>query len=140
MKHILIATHGRLAEGFASSIKILLDREDINCINAYIDEKDKDYTKDIEKFLSMIDMNDEAVIFTDIFGGSVNQKIVKLVHKSEKKVFIVTQVNLPIILEVLLTTESLSYQLIEKMINDSPVKLVKINELSHNNDDSDFFN
>lgn len=140
MKHILIATHGRLAEGFASSIKILLDREDINCINAYIDEKDKDYTKDIEKFLSMIDTNDEAVIFTDIFGGSVNQKIVKLVHESEKKVFIVTQVNLPIILEVLLTTESLSYQLIEKMINDSPVKLVKINELSHNNDDSDFFN
>lgn len=139
MKHILIATHGSLAEGFASSIKILLGREDINCINAYIEGEDKEYTKDIENFLSMININDEAVIFTDIFGGSVNQKIVKLVYESEKKVFIVTQVNLPIILEVLLTTESLSYQLVERMINDSPVKLVKIKELFHNNDDSDFF-
>lgn len=140
MKKILIATHGRLAEGFASSVKILVGREDIDYINAYIEGEDNDYTKDIENFLSTVGIDDEAVIFTDIFGGSINQKVVKIVHESERNVFIVTQVNLPIILEVLLTTETLSYPLIEEMINNSPVKLVKIEELFNDNDDADFYN
>ncbi len=73
MKKILIASHGHLASGIQSSIGILTGNKDaVQAIDAYVD--DSDYTQAIQAFLDSVGPNDEAVIFTDIYGGSVFSK------------------------------------------------------------------
>lgn len=74
MKKILIATHGYLADGFKSSISLLTGGEDaIETICAYVDESD--YTARIQTFVDSLSPEDDGVIFTDIYGGSVCQKV-----------------------------------------------------------------
>lgn len=141
MKKILIATHGTLAEGFASAVEILTGVDSIEYINAYVTPDESDYSGRIITFLDSLSSSDEGIIFTDIFGGSVNQKVVSLVEKSGKKVFIVTQINLPIVLEIVLTTENLSNELIEKFIQNSNVRNVDLAELeTEASSEEDFFN
>lgn len=137
MKRILLASHGKLASGIKSSIKILTGKEDqIETIDAYLD--DADFTVEVEKFLKGLKENQQYYIFTDIYGGSVNQKVVsKVVEKSFKNVQIITGMNLPIVLAVLLETEKISKERLKKLILASQVKLVTVN--SNDNSEENFF-
>ena len=72
MKKILIATHGHLASGYLSSIELLAGTtEGITVINAYVEENDFD--QELMKFVDGVTENDQIFVFTDLFGGSVNQ-------------------------------------------------------------------
>lgn len=76
MKKILIATHGHLASGFLSSIQLLTGKvQEITVINAYVDECD--YEQELNVFVNQVNEQDQIFVFTDLFGGSVNQKITK---------------------------------------------------------------
>ena len=73
MRKVLVATHGYLADGIKSSVGILTGREDcITCIDAYVDQSD--YTPQLRAFIDSVEEGDEAVIFTDMYGGSVNRE------------------------------------------------------------------
>ncbi len=62
-----------MAGGIQSSLNILADKgDDVEVINAYI--TDEDYTPQIVNFIESIGENEQGIIFTDLFGGSVNQK------------------------------------------------------------------
>ena len=97
-KKILIASHGKLAGGIQSSLNILADKgDDVEVINAYI--TDEDYTPQIVNFIESIGENEQGIIFTDLFGGSVNQKAVTQVATAKKEnIFIISNANLAIVL------------------------------------------
>lgn len=124
MKKILIITHGNLAEGFAGAIKILTGFDNISFINAYVEDQEVDIDTELKLFIESIESTDEGIIFTDLFGGSVNQKVMRMVQYLNSDMFIITQVNLPIILQVLLCNETLNREKIEEMIRQSPVQLI----------------
>ena len=44
-------------------------------INAYVDECD--YEQELNVFVNQVNEQDQIFVFTDLFGGSVNQKITK---------------------------------------------------------------
>lgn len=137
MKKILIATHGMLAEGFKSSIGILLGNTDnIQTINAYTDNSVGDYSKCILKFISSIGESDEGIIFTDILGGSVNQKVCQLCINKDN-IFIVTGTNLMCILSVLLENRPLTDKILKEIAESSLVSLVKMNIENKINNDTD---
>lgn len=131
MKKILIATHGKLADGFASSLKILLNKTDIQTINAYLDDEneDADYISQINSFIDSLQPDDEGVIFTDIYGGSVNQKVIQAVVPSTKSVVVITQTNLAIVLQVSLATAPLTNETIASMISESTPQNIDINKI-----------
>ncbi|AMB96593.1 PTS sugar transporter subunit IIA [Aerococcus urinae] len=136
-KKILIASHGHLASGFKSSIKILTGLEDqVQVIDAYV--TDEDYTSQIDQFLADIEAEDQGIIFTDIFGGSVNQRIVsRCLHSDKaKQVFVISNANLGVILSVLLSPDELSEASLQAEIEESAVKLV---QLEVEESDEDFF-
>lgn len=139
----LIATHGKLASGFQSSLNILTGKGDkVSVIDAYLD--DSDYTPKIDAFIDSIGPNEQGVIFTDLYGGSVNQKIVaRLAAKSGKDVFLIANSNLAIILSVILqpVDTKLTDDIINKAIGESAVKLVKLETSDSNSDEDtdDFF-
>lgn len=139
----LIATHGKLASGFQSSLNILTGKGDkVSVIDAYLD--DSDYTPKIDAFIDSIGPNEQGVIFTDLYGGSVNQKVVaRLAAKSGKDIFLIANSNLAIILSVILqpVDTKLTDDIINKAIGESAVKLVKLETSDSNSDEDtdDFF-
>ena len=140
MKRILIASHGHLASGIQSSIGILTGNPDaVQSIDAYVD--DSDHTENIKAFLDSVEPGDEAVIFTDIYGGSVFQKVVRL-QPERYGVFHVTGVNLPAVVQVLLSAEPITEQSLDSLVGEAQQYLQRVAppEVSDSEEaDGDFF-
>ncbi|MBY7025950.1 PTS sugar transporter subunit IIA [Clostridium botulinum] len=137
-KKYLIATHGELAKGIQSSLNILAGiGKDVEVINAYI--TDEDYTPKIVNFIENIGDDEQGVIFTDLFGGSVNQKTVTEVLNSKKdNIFIISNANLAIVLSMMFSVEeTFNEEYIKKSIEESQITLVST-KIS-NDDEEDFF-
>ena len=129
-RKILIATHGEMAKGLQSSLNVLAGKgESIEVINAYM--TDADYTPEIIQFIETVNEEDQAIIFTDLYGGSVNQKVVTEVLQAKRNnIFIVSNANLAIILSLMFLAENqvITDEIIEDAIKESQVQLVKINQ------------
>ena len=137
MTDILIASHGHFASGLKSSIEILMGMsKNIKVIDAYVDKSD--YMKQIDDFITK--STRPAVIFTDLKGGSVNQKVVLRVAK-EKDIFVVTQTNLAVVLAVLLDTEKLTKKHLQDLVKQSQVELFQIDDDNNSlaNQEEEFF-
>lgn len=130
-KKILIITHGKLAEGFASAIKILTGFDNLSFINAYVEDEEVNIDEEIKSFVESVEATDEGIIFTDLFGGSVNQKVMRMAQCLNPNIVIITQVNLPIILQILLCNEILTKEKIKEMIDQSPIELIDSSYLSN---------
>lgn len=102
MNKFLIATHGALASGILSTIEIIIgNNKNIEYIDAFTEGTD--LVKELGTFIQEIDENDVGVIFTDLRGGSVNQKAFNMVGNTDKKnIFVVTGFNLALILSLVL--------------------------------------
>ena len=70
MRRFLIVTHGKMADGMAQSIEMVLGkRNDLTWLCAYVDGKS--LSELIDPVIEAYDDSDEIVIFTDISHGSV---------------------------------------------------------------------
>lgn len=141
MKRILVASHGYLADGIKSSVGILTGNEDlITAVNAYVD--DSDYTSKIQDFIDAVEPGDDAIIFTDIYGGSVFQKVC-LLEPEKHGIQHVTGVNLAAVIEALITTEPLSAETVDGIVSGASALMQRV-ALSEKTDDpndsgDDFF-
>ncbi|MCR0193728.1 PTS fructose transporter subunit IIA [[Clostridium] innocuum] len=133
---VLIATHGMMASGVVNTLSLFTDCNDIRYLNAYVDESD--YTQQIVDFINQIDETETAIIFTDIIGGSVNQKVVAMNHR--KNVKIITGFNLALILEIIMADATQDEQ-IEVIIEQAreQMKLIKLDLLQDSNDNEALF-
>ena len=140
MKKILIATHGYLASGYLSSIELLAGTtEGITVINAYVEENDFD--QELMKFVDGVTENDQIFVFTDLFGGSVNQKVTRTFLEQSSSATVIAGFNLPIVLEILLATDELTETRIQEMVKKCREEL-KVNSVREEvlvNDEEDFF-
>lgn len=139
MKKFLIASHGTFASGLKKSIKILTGKEDILTIDAYVDGSDScaDLTIKLNQFLDSISKDDYGIIFTDLVGGSVNQEITLKTFDYDN-VFVITSVNLPIVLSTILDTEVPTKDRLRTLIEQSPVQLSEISNIQQSGTDKDF--
>ena len=133
---VLIATHGMMASGVVNTLSLFTDCNDIRYLNASVDESD--YTQQIVDFINQIDETETAIIFTDIIGGSVNQKVVAMNHR--KNVKIITGFNLALILEIIMSDATQDEQ-IEVIIEQAreQMKLIKLDLLQDSNDNEALF-
>ena len=114
MKKILVASHGHLASGIKSSVQILTGMADqIEAIDCYVDESD--FTPRIEAFIESVGPDDEGVIFTDIYGGSVFQKVV-LLEPEKHGILHVTGMNLGLVIETLITGDPITRESLSQSI------------------------
>ncbi|MFR6675076.1 MAG: PTS sugar transporter subunit IIA [Enterococcus avium] len=99
MRKIILASHGHLADGLKSSVELIAgEQKNIYTINAYEDE-DFDLKSTIKNLFSNFSSNDEVIVITDVYGGSVNNEF--LVCLNEFSFSLVTGMNLPLVLELL---------------------------------------
>ncbi len=128
MKKILVASHGYLADGIKSSVGILTGNQDlITAVNAYVDESD--YTPRIQEFIDSVAPEDDAVIFTDIYGGSVFQKVA-LLEPEKKGIVHVTGVNLAAVIEALIRTDPLTPEVMDEIVSGASALMQRVKPVS----------
>ena len=115
MRRFLLVTHGKMAEGMAHSIEMVLGkRNDLIALCAYID--DKTLPELIYPVVESFDEEDEVIVFTDISHGSVNQFFTA--YLNDRHYHIITGINLPLVMSIMLFTpnEILTREVIEDEI------------------------
>lgn len=138
MKRIIIASHGKLAKGMQDTLNLFTgDGDELDIITAY-EEGNESVETQIDRVFSKINEQDEALIFTDLFGGSVNQKIIlKAINK--KNVYIIAGFNLPIILEAITTNQPLTDETVNQLVEKGKLNLQLVNTSQIKDINDDFF-
>ncbi len=110
MRNYLVASHGPLAKALIESLFFIIgEQKNVYHLCAYIDNKDpKD---EIDRIVKELKNEGELFIFTDIFGGSVNNLMMKYV---DENTFLFAGVNLPVLMQSILSKDEgkdLAYKL-----------------------------
>lgn len=108
MFRLVLASHGRLAEGMKNSAQIIVGKSiEIFTICAYVDERVTLESQIDELFDSFIE-SDEIIVITDIFGGSVNNEFVQ--RLPNRRFWLVSGMSLPLVIQMAMIDENDSIQ------------------------------
>jgi fructoselysine/glucoselysine PTS system EIIA component len=104
MVKFLIATHGYLADGFKSTLGIIMGEEianKISTLNCFVEDTPKadDVKMLMHNYFKGLAEGEQVIVFTDILHGSVNQLLIP--YADDQKVYILTGINLPLMCEVM---------------------------------------
>lgn len=123
----VMATHGTFAVGIKESIKLIAGEfKNLKALSCYMKE-DFNLKDEIDKIL-LEGKDEEIIVVTDIFGGSINNAFVERIPEN-KNLFVISGLNLPLMLELLGEYED--YSSAENLI---------INSISNTNDSIHFCN
>lgn len=139
MKKILVATHGTVASGIKSVAEILLrDSSAITAVDCYMDESD--FTPRIQAWIDEVSPEDDAVIFTDLVGGSVCSKVMQM-HPDERGIVHVAGFNVAAVLECLVTSDALTPESVRGTIRAAQelMQVVEVDTSAPADDGDDFF-
>lgn len=120
MKQILIATHGKMASGIRYTAELIVGKSDeITTIDAYVSPDDNVEAQFAQYFQEH--EGDRIIVFTDLMGGSVNQKLMG--YGERENVTLVTGINLPLLMQVMLAGEDVDDAEIQEYIEDAREEL-----------------
>jgi mannose/fructose-specific phosphotransferase system component IIA len=133
---IFIASHGTIASGIKSSLNILLGKSDnVTVFDAFIDERNlKD---ELEKYFSSISAEDQVIMVSDLYGGSVNQTM--FLFLGRPNTFLVAGMNLSLVLDLALRTDPIDIKELNNVITQSREALQIVQNDSMNPKEEDFF-
>ncbi|NBI07173.1 PTS sugar transporter subunit IIA [Senegalia massiliensis] len=129
MRRYLLASHGKLSEGILDSVEMIIGKQyKISTISAYKNEED-DLNIQLRNMVLNIGKNDELIIISDIFGGSVNNECMKLLN--DHRVHLVSGLNLPLVIELLTSDdcEISTEDLIKKSLENSKKLILYCNSI-----------
>ena len=120
MKQILIATHGKMASGIRYTAELIVGQlAEITTIDAYVtpeDNVEEQFKEFFEKH-----KEDRIIVFTDLMGGSVNQKL--LGYSQKENVTLITGTNLPVLMQVMMADDDVTEEAIQEFIDDAREEL-----------------
>ena len=124
-----------MAYGINTTLNMLIgEQENLTVVNANTDEC-KDPVPEFEKIIEE-NPDDDIVIMTDLFGGSVNNNAMQMI-KSER-VHVVTGINLAVVISIVMSDSNTSTkQVIEEAIAGAKDMLIYCNELVTDSNDED---
>lgn len=104
MEVIIIASHGELAKGMKSTIKMISGLDDNVVAFCMLDGMTPNtIMSEVESFVNSNEKYTKFIMFSDLLGGSVNTSLIKLLDKED--FYLVSGMNLPLILEIALSME-----------------------------------
>lgn len=129
MRKLLVATHGRFAEGIGETLRLILgDSQPLEILNAYT-VQDFDMAKAAKEYVSGLGEEDELIVAADIFGGSVANAFTEYIP--EGKVHVVTGLNLPLLIGLVssLEEEDSVEEMIQNAIEDAKEGIIYANRI-----------
>lgn len=126
MRKILIATHGIYAEGIKSAAEFILGPQPgITTICAYTGDialKDQ-----LEEYFGGCTPEDEVLILTDIYGGSVNQACMEYMKRPDTH--LITGINLALLLQIMTLEETACEKAtLLKLVEEAREQISYVNE------------
>ena len=116
-RKIVIATHGTLAEGFKSALQIIAGADNVEAFNCYT-SPDSNLQETIQKVMDSKGSEEELFVFTDLFGGSVNNGFVAALKTYD--FHLITNTSLGLLIDFILMepdVETLKKKFDEKEFN-----------------------
>jgi len=133
MNQIIVATHAQLAEGFDKAVRFFKsDADNITFINAYV--QDNEFERHLRDELARW-TGRNIIVLTDIPGGSVNQVAAKLL--AEYGFHLVTGVNLPLVLEMVMAADDLDDARIDEIVQQAQGQIIYMNRMLEKGSDTD---
>ena len=127
MRKIVIATHSMMAKGLKDTLEFIIGpQKSLLAITAYIDS-DYSINQEIEQLFSDLAPDDELIVTVDLLGGSVSNAFSEQIDKDN--FYLISGVNLPLLLELCLSGEQDTKKLIQKAMNSGNEGIVLVNEL-----------
>lgn len=135
MRKIILASHGGLAQGIFDSLKMIIgdDCDYISCYCLMPGESLEELTCNIKQDIDAYP-NDQFIILTDLFGGSVCNSLVSLVER--ENIEILSGMNLCMLLTICLADSNRDIQdVIKCAINDAKKNIYNVRELWNNREE-----
>ena len=121
MKKVLIATHGKMASGIKSTVELLIGQmAEITTIDAYVDPE-VDIVQQMKAFFENKKEGEQVFVFTDLQGGSVNQKLIS--YSKDPEVILITGFNLAVLLSVIMAGDKVTQEDVEGYIDEAREQL-----------------
>ena len=137
MLKIFLASHGRFASGIESSCGILLGGSDnMTVFDAYIDQST--VQEHLDAFFSTVAPEDEVLLCSDLYGGSVNQVMYTYLDRPNTR--LVAGVNMTFMMNLLSEEAPLSDGRLVEIIEESREYLRRVlPEVGNESQEEDFF-
>ena len=127
MQRLVLASHGYLAEGMKNSAQIIVWKSaKIYTICAYVKEGIT-LESQINELFDSFPEDDEMIVVTDIFGGSINNEF--MIRAQEGGYWLIAGMNLPLVLSLWYETENLTEKQLETNISEASEGIVLCNKL-----------
>ena len=135
MRRILIATHEKYAEGITAAAELILGpHPEIETICAFTEDIALD--RQLEIYFKHCNAEDEVIILTDVYGGSVNQACMNYV--SRPNTHLITGMNLALVLQIIMMEEKEGSEAFGAMIEEARMQIVYVNEVMKGGIKDDF--
>lgn len=135
-KKVVIATHGELADGFVSALKIIVgELPQVTTVCGYT-SPDFDLHATIQKILSEHDFNtNDLVVCTDMMGGSVNNGFVQ--YLGQYPFHLITNTHLAFLVDLLLTPGGVTKEMLSEKVKEDLFHVQYVNGVAESFEDLD---
>ncbi len=124
MRKIIIAGHGNFAEGMRSSLELIMGRqEQVLTLCTYL--KPENVEEKVDALMKQMSKEDEVVILTDLFGGSVNNYFLR--YMQNPHTYLIAGVNLLLLIELVCRKDDDLEQVIETALQHVQSSIVYCN-------------
>lgn len=131
-----MASHGTFASGIKSALDILLGKSDnLTVINAYLNQDN--FEEQLAAFFKDIPDTEQVVMLSDLYGGSINQKMFAYLTRPET--YLIAGINLALVLDLVLKTESVDMEKLKAIVKESREALRLVEIQTKRVQDNDFF-
>lgn len=126
-RKLIVASHGKFASGILSSLEIICGKpENITALDCYLTD-DFDLSQVVAELMAQ-EKENELIVITDLFGGSVNNEFLKYIQQAN--FHLIAGLNLALLVEFITQLESYPDlpELIEKTLNSAKNMMQYCNE------------
>lgn len=128
MVKYLLASHGRFAEGTKSFLDIMISqRDDVYTLAAFLDERSLDDL--IDKKIEEIGEFDQLIVFCDLNGGSVAQKMYIYSNTDPRDIKVIAGYNIALVMDIIFKNKELSDEEIRASIDECKNHIVYLNDI-----------
>ena len=128
---IFLSTHRHMASGMRSSLEILTGRiASITVFDAHLPESEGTVEQHIEEFLQNCRKDETKLLISDIYGGSVNQSMMKYAERTHT--YVIAGINLALLLDLAVTDADYSKEQLQAKIEEArnAIKLCEIETIN----------
>ena len=120
---IVVVSHGLLSEQLVAAASLILgEAKSVKAVTFMARESLEDLRRKTTEATNEF-VEDCCIIFTDIMGGSATNVSIEIM-KSRNDVFVVTGVNLPMLIDAINSRESLSLKELVAQVSNSGVRSI----------------